>query len=71
MLKFLERYRIKVWQIVLYGIVVIAGDYFGNIMTFNTIYRLLMPIVESVGRTWYILVIGRHRFGRDSLRGAL
>lgn len=57
MFTFLNRYRVKIWQIVLYGIVIVAGDYFGNIMTFNTMSRLLMPIAESVGRTWYILVI--------------
>lgn len=53
----LPRYRFKIWQIILYGIVVVAGDYFGNILTFNMIYRLLTPIVELVGRTWYILTI--------------
>lgn len=57
MFTFLNRYRIKIWQIVLYGIIVVAGDYFGNVMTFNTISRLLMPIAESVGRTWYILTL--------------
>ena len=57
MFTFLNRYRVKIWQIVLYGIVVVAGDYFGNVMTFNTISRLLMPIAESVGRTWYILTL--------------
>ena len=57
MLIFLNRYRIKIWQIVLYGIVVVAGNYFGNMLKFNILYRLLTPIAESVGRTWYILTL--------------
>lgn len=57
MINILPRYRIKIWQIILYGIVVVVGDYFGNAITFNIISRLLTPIAESVGRTWYILTL--------------
>ena len=57
MINILPRYRIKIWQIILYGMVVVVGDYFGNAITFNIISRLLMPIAESVGRTWYILAL--------------
>lgn len=57
MFTFLNRYRIKIWQIVLYGIVVVVGNYFGNILKFYILYRLLTPIAELVGRTWYILTL--------------
>ena len=39
MINILPRYRIKIWQIILYGMVVVVGDYFGNIITFNTVYN--------------------------------
>ena len=51
MFTFLNRYRVKIWQIVLYGIVVVAGDYFGNVMTFNTISHFCLFTRIRFGNT--------------------